>query len=174
MMFFLAGMKSRYHAESIYANYRVRALVDIGPSGRVGEVRPLPLSSTPIHHFTLTDHESDLDALEAEWSEHPDRARMLVRYTLHYRPGVHSPDALRRRLHALFPRWYAGDLRPVRVGADGTETGESAQPPDLANVEKTATEYLERVLAGDERRPALLGALRNLLGGNTEEKEIVA
>ncbi len=138
------------------------ALVDIGPYGRIGEVRLLPLESSPISRFELTDPEADLAQLEAHWSGHPDRARMLVYYILNYRPGIGSNlDSLRRRLHTLFPRWYGCDLRPLRVG--GGE-GEGIIPAiDLADVEKTTLLYMEKALKSDPRREVLLVALNDLL-----------
>jgi exonuclease SbcD len=141
------------------------ALFEVGPNGRItDEPTLLPLPCTPMERFIFgengADPEAEITALEEARRDQADREQQLVHYALHYVPGRHSPETLRRRLHTLFPRWYRGDLIPVRVGEDG-----SALPPpeDISSVEKTACAYIERAVSDTEQRRDLLRTLDLLL-----------
>ncbi len=142
-------------------------LVEVGPEGRVREPVMLPLDATPIIRLEYVEGD-DPDVvvadLEADWAVRGERERVLASMRLYYTPGVHAPDDLRQRLHRLFPRLYECDLRPIRVTAEGRRS--NAGPSlDLADVAKTATDYVAAKL-GDDRRDAVLAALRELLAEN--------
>ena len=79
---------------------------------------------------------------------------------LFYTPGVHAPDALRQRLHDLFPRLYECDLRPCGIK---NEAGGSDQQIDLSDVVKNTVDFVSARVATHPLRDDLLTALHDLL-----------
>ena len=131
-------------------------LVEVGPAGRVGEPELLPLASTPIYQIVIEDPDTQIAGLAAKY---PDAQNALVHYTLHYQPGTHNLDALRREIHAQFPFWYGYDPQRRR----GPNDAPPSPPPNLANVQKTVRDYLAPRLAGDPNRDDLLNLMNDLM-----------
>jgi DNA repair protein SbcD/Mre11 len=142
------------------------ALIEVGPGGRVGEVKTLPLESTPFEFVTLDAAKNTaltvIEGLERQWETHPNRTRVLVKMEGTYLPGRDNVYQIRRRLAALFPRLYAVDLRPVPVEAGGSILLDGPVV-DIRDVEKTATEYIADTLKNDPRREPILALLCSLL-----------
>ena len=138
-------------------------LVKIGPTGRQGDPVIRPLDTTPLERFEFgeaDDPEAAVSGLEERWRAHGDRERVLTSVKLFYTPGAHAPDALRQRLHDLFPRLYECDLRPCGIKS---EAGGSDQQIDLSDVVKNTVDYVSARVAMHPLRDNLLAALYDLL-----------
>ena len=138
-------------------------LVDIGPNGRLCDPVILPLDTTPIERFEFSeadDPEAAVAGLEERWRARSDRERVLACVKLFYTPGAHAPDALRQRLHDLFPRLYECDLRPCGIKS---EAGGSDQQIDLSDVVKNTVDYVSARVETHLLRDDLLAALHDLL-----------
>jgi len=138
-------------------------LVDIGPTGRISNPVILPLNTTPLERFEFgeaDDPEVAVSGLEERWHDHSDRERVLASVKLFYTPGAHAPDALRQRLHDLFPRLYECDLRPCRLES---EAAGSDQQIDLSDVVKNTVDYVSAKVETHPLRDDLLAALHDLL-----------
>jgi exonuclease SbcD len=116
-------------------------LVDIGPEGRQGEPRFLPVEATPIYSIDVRNPREELPLLRERY---PDAARDLVNIQLTYTAGVDNLEAVLRELEEIFPRWYArtwaetGALGPTLVA------GEAAPAKSF---EDTVRDYLRQELA---------------------------
>ena len=138
-------------------------LVEIGPTGRRRDPVIRPLDTTPLERFEFgeaDDPEAAVSGLEERWRTHGDRQRVLPSVKLFYTPGAHAPDALRQRLHDLFPRLYECDLRPCGIKS---EAGGSDQQIDLSDVVKNTVDYVSARVATHPLRDNLLAALYDLL-----------
>jgi exonuclease SbcD len=82
-------------------------LVEIGPGGRAGDPRLLPLDTRPVYWIDITDPDAQIPALRQQYPEH---ARALVSYRLVWTPGRHSRDELVRAVEDVFPHWYDRDV----------------------------------------------------------------
>lgn len=134
-------------------------LVDIGPTGLLGEPVWLPLDATPIHQIEITDPLAELPRLP---DQYPDAGRALVAYRLVYRPGEHDRDAICRELDRLFPRCYRAEALPASSPLLGAEVGLTAARRDVPG---TVRSYLQTRLAQDPDREAVLALAEQLLAG---------
>jgi hypothetical protein len=135
------------------------SLVDIGPAGRIGEPKLINLPQLgPLLQLDLQDPARDVPALETAYPDSDERARALVHYTLHWRPGVDNLDDLNRKITALFPRWYGRQL--VALRPDG---GSPERQVDLGQVAANVMQYLNEQLAKDPQKAVLLELAASLI-----------
>jgi ribosomal protein S7 len=93
-------------------------------------------------------------------ARYPEAERALVQYALHWEPGKHNLEALRDRLHKLFPRWYTAEVREIGAG----EASPTAFTPDrMKDVAGTVAEYLAGQLAKHPQRAEMLRLAEELL-----------
>jgi len=129
------------------------ALVDVGPSGLVGEPELLPLEATPFHDVVIADPQ-DLAALPALY---PDGDRALVRCAVYYRRSNDDLNALLRELHKLFPRCYHIEWRDSEV------TAPVPAADNHTSLRETVLAYLQTHLAEHADRDAVLALAEQLL-----------
>jgi exonuclease SbcD len=133
-------------------------LVEIGPTGRVGEPVTLPLNATPIHRVEIDNPDEDLLQLKERY---PDHERALVSYQLHYDPTRHNRDEICREIESIFPHWY--ERKFVLEGSGGTLDG---MGPEIQtrDIPSTVREYLrENIPADREDRELVLSLADELL-----------
>jgi exonuclease SbcD len=132
-------------------------LVEIGPDGRAGSPSWHPLEATPFLDVTIDDPDEELPSLEAKY---PDADRALARVRATYTPGVHDPDAIRRRIEEVFPKWYGCEVLPARRDGDD-------RPRGLATASRGFRErvldYLRAQLDGDKLAEAVLAEAEELI-----------
>ena len=154
-------------------------VVDIGPTGRIGAPRVLPLGcDSPFLRLTLgsaegANPEIELAKLEKQYADQTqsERERYLVQYTLHYRYGHDRFDELIGRLNTLFPRIYSRNHNQVRLSEDGS-VRPALEEIRLEDVNKNVLHYVEgAVQASDCDREEILAAVRSLLGGSEEDED---
>jgi DNA repair protein SbcD/Mre11 len=83
-------------------------LVEIGPEGRRGDPRWLPLPATPMYCLSLTNPDQELPGL----TDLPDRDRALAKIEVTYQPGDDRRQ-IAARLESLFPRCCDLQCRPA-------------------------------------------------------------
>ena len=132
---------------------------ELGPTGRVGEIRIVPLPSTPIYEVTLGDPEIDLPRLQAETE---GAEKDLVNLHVRYEAGKDSLDETLKRLGEIFPRWYARDWK------ERGRLGLSLAPAEVERTRsfaETVRNYLGAELQNhsDAERAGLLGLAEELL-----------
>lgn len=132
-------------------------LVDIGPNGLLGEPATLPLPATPIYRIEITDPETQIPRLAADYAE---AKQALVNYILYWQPGVHDRDALCHRIHQVFPRWYDRDF--VEVGR-ALGPGGSYTVRQLNDVAGNVREYLAARLKDHPQYEELMNLAESLL-----------
>ena len=154
-------------------------VVDVGPAGRIGAPRVLPLGcDSPFLRLTLgtaegANPEIELAKLEKQYADQAvsERERYLVQYTLHYRYGHDRLDELIGRLRTLFPRIYYYHLNQVRLGEDGS-IRPGLEEIRLEDVNKNVLDYVEHaVQTSDPDREEILAAVRSLLGSSEEDAD---
>ncbi len=136
---------------------------ELDAKGRVGDIRVLPLPSTPIYEVTILDPEVDLPRLKAE-SEGAERD--LVNLHVRYTAGRDSLEDTLKELAEIFPRWYARDWK------ESSKLGPSLAPADAERSHSfadTVRGYLGSELQNhsDEERAALLELAEELLAQAT-------
>jgi len=134
-------------------------LFELGPKGLVGEVKVLPLPSSPIYEVNVFDPPNDLPRLKAEF---PDAQQDLVNLHIIYTAGRDHLEELLRELDAIFPRWYARDWKETgRVGPTLT-IGEADRTRSFT---ETVNDYLSQELMGrsEEEREELLRLAKELI-----------
>ena len=136
---------------------------ELDAKGRAGDIRVLPLPSTPIYEVTILDPAVDLPRLKAE-SEgvEQDLVNLHVRYTA----GQDSLEDTLKELAEIFPRWYARDWK------ESSKLGPSLVPADAERSHSfadTVRGYLGSELQNhsDEERAALLELAEELLAQAT-------
>jgi DNA repair protein SbcD/Mre11 len=119
------------------------ALVDIGPSGLVGEPTLLPMEATAIYEIDVRQPSDEIPRLKERYA---DAQEDLVNIHLVYTAGVDNLEESLRRLEEVFPRWYSRDWHEASaLGASlvgGAE--EAARSKSFA---ETVREYVSGELA---------------------------
>jgi exonuclease SbcD len=136
-------------------------IVDIGPQGRVGEPRVVPLESTPIYEVTIASPAQDLERLRKQY---PQGSNDLVNLHITYTAGVDSLEQVLQDLEKVFPRWYARDWQETSA------LGPSAalQGPELENrgqsFQETVRDYVRKELMShsDHEREEIIARLEEL------------
>ena len=131
-------------------------LVDIGPDGRRGDPRCLPLHATPIYRVEILDPNTDMQGL---CERYPDHVDALVSYRLVYKPGEHNLDSLTRELESIFPNYY--DAQIEAEGASITTSAFDVTVPD--DMASTVERYLQENLADNPQRDEILKLAHALL-----------
>lgn len=134
-------------------------LFDVGPAGRCEEPTLLPLPSTPIYDITITDPDTQLAQLKEQY---PDAECALVRYTLHWQPGIHNREALCRVIENTFPRWYERNTKEIGTTPDGKSP---FTPRQIEDVVGNVRDYLALSLKsyGQQDRNDILALAEQLL-----------
>lgn len=117
------------------------AVVEIGTYGRVGAIEVIPLDATSIHHVEITDPDTEVPKLR---DRYPDHETALVRYVLHWRPGVHHRDDLLRQIEETFPRCY--DREVIEAGRTSSPTRHDSLPADTTEPAQIVVRFLEKEL----------------------------
>jgi len=132
---------------------------ELGAMGRVGDIRVIPLPSTPIYEVTVLDPAVDLPRLEEESA---GTETHLVNLHVRYTAGTDSLEETLKRLAAIFPRWYARDWK------EQSRLGQTLTPADAERSQsfaETVRNYLTSELQNhtDEERAGLLAIAEQLL-----------
>jgi exonuclease SbcD len=135
-------------------------LVDVGPGGRRGEPRFLPLDTTPIYDIEIRTPLKE--ALRQLRRDYPDAGRDLVHVQFTYTAGVDNLEETLRELEAVFPRWYhrhwteANALGPTLTVEAGGRT---------KSFQDTVRDYLKQELIAhaDADRDAVLALAEALM-----------
>jgi exonuclease SbcD len=115
-------------------------LVEVGPEGRRGRPRTLPLDATPIYSIEIREPATEIPALRERY---PDARRDLVNIQLTYTAGVDNLEKVLRELDEIFPRWYARNW--TECGALGLSLAAAEDRP-ARGFEDTVREYLKQEL----------------------------
>lgn len=132
---------------------------ELDAKGRVGDIRVLPLPSTPIYEVTILDPAVDLPRLKAEsGGTENDLVNLHVRYTA----GQDSLEDTLKELAEIFPRWYARDWK------ESSKLGPSLAPAEAErsySFADTVRGYLGTELQNhsDKERAALMELAESLL-----------
>jgi exonuclease SbcD len=118
------------------------AFVEIGPEGRRGPPRLLPLEATPIYDVVITNPREELPQLRRRY---PDHERALVRLHLEYTPGQDNLQDILSELDAIFPRWYKREW--CEVSALGPAQAARDPTPTLKSFHETVLDYIDAELA---------------------------
>jgi exonuclease SbcD len=134
-------------------------LVEIGPTGLVGEPQCLPMPATPFHSIELNDPEAELPALA---DRYPDRETAIVKVTVRPRATGPSHDEITRQVRKLFPRLYELKwIEPERSTADDRPSWASRS----SSYEATVRDYLAHQLEADPDKEDLLALADTFLTG---------
>jgi exonuclease SbcD len=138
-------------------------IVDVGPHGREGEPRWMPLEATPIYRVTIEDPHGQLPTLAERY---PDHDRALVKLEVRYQPGRDNLPAVLAELDRIFPRCYDRNSDPISTNGNGrVSAGDGGA--GARTLEQTVRDYLSHRLGEDDPdRDALFSLLDRLL---TEE-----
>ena len=117
-------------------------LAEINRTGLVGEPQVLPLETSPIWEFDITEPETEIPQMEAKYKDDPQAKNALLKYKLRWQPGKHNRDAICKEIDNLFPRWYARELS--EIGRDDIEIKYKSRRLD--DVVGTVREYLGQQL----------------------------
>ena len=134
-------------------------LVEIGPDGRVGEPRVLPLPSTPIYEVMVLNPAEDIPRLKQEYR---DAATDLVNLHIRYTAGTDQLEDVLRELDGIFPRWYARDWQEAGALGPSLAAAESGQRESFG---ETVRDYLRQELIqhAEAERDAILAIADGLL-----------
>ncbi len=136
-------------------------LVEIGDRGRLGEPALLPLSATPIYKLEIHDPDTELEGLAERY---PQAQRALTYYRVHYQPGRHNREEIRRQMERVFPPQRSCQREIVPVAESLPEAAGSVALPDRErNVADTVRGYLQEQLQAHKDRQEILGLLEQLL-----------
>lgn len=91
-------------------------LAEINRTGLVGEPLILPLETSPIWDFDITEPEIEMPQMEAKYKDDPQAKNALIKYKLRWQPGKDNRDAICKEIDNLFPRWYAREV--IELGRD--------------------------------------------------------
>ncbi len=135
---------------------------ELGPKGLVGDIRVLPLPSTPVYEVSILDPETDLARLKEEY---PEPSADLVNLHVHYTAGKDSLEGTLKELATIFPRWYARDWTEQSALRPGMAPPEADRSKSFA---ETVRDYLGSELQNhpEEERAALLALAEELIGRN--------
>jgi exonuclease SbcD len=136
-------------------------VVDIGPGGRQGPPRVLPLEATPMYDLDIVNPTAELPRLRERF---PDAEQALVRYRLVWTAGVDDREAVLRELEKVFPRWYEREVREANALDEQTLAGRDV-PAVQRNFAETVRDYLETELMNhpETERDAVLRLAEQLL-----------
>ncbi len=138
-------------------------LVEIGPTGMVGQPELLPLEATPFYDVVITDPQSELPQLP---DRYPKADIALTRIDVTYRTGEDNILEIRKTLDRLFPRWYARSDRAFQP-ADSAASVTTVEHTDLSRPGEIIRRYLEQTLPdNDPDRQDLLALADELLHGS--------
>ena len=138
---------------------------ELGPAGLAGEIRVLPLPSTPVYEVTVLEPETDLPRLKAEY---PEPSLDLVNLHIRYTAGKDGLEETLKELAAIFPRWYARDW------TERSQLGPSLAPAEADRSKSfadTVRDYLGGELQnhGEDERAGLMGLAEELLAQSEAE-----
>jgi len=134
-------------------------IFDIGPEGRRGEPRILPLDATPVYVVGISSPSTEIPTLRQRY---PDHERALVKIECTYTAGVDNREETMRHLEEIFPNWYERDIVEASTLGQGLTTGE---PSRGKSFEETVRDYLSLELINhpDDVRDAVLARAEHLL-----------
>jgi len=127
-------------------------LFEIADSKLVSEPTLLRLDSTPIYRVEIKDPDAELPHL-AERFKQQEPDRVLVQYTLHYRPDRHNLNEISQSIEAVFPRWYHRDV--IEDGVTGSSDA-LFTPERVQDVVGTVRDYLQMRLENHADRDELM------------------
>jgi exonuclease SbcD len=132
---------------------------DLGAEGIEGEIRTLPLESTPVYEINITDPTAELPELRERF---PQADNHLVRIRSTYTACVEVREEVLRELDALFPRWYD---RQISEASPLGGTLSLGGPSKARTFEQTVRDYVDQELTNhsDAERAAILAELESLL-----------
>ena len=134
------------------------AFIEIGPEGRIGTVRELPLEATAFHDVVIDNPAEQIPHLSAQY---PDAETALVRYRLEWRSGQDNRDELVRGVEAIFPRSYDPVVEERGRAVDTTR--HASLPEQTSDPSHTVLHFLEKELDADPDRDDVLTLARDLL-----------
>lgn len=141
-------------------------VVDVGPEGRRGEPRWVPLETTPLYRVRIEDPPAELPGLE---DRYPDHEAALVNLHLTYQPGRDNLNDVLAELERVFPNWYERRWAAAGGAAEGVAGAGTAAGPDASNVGETVRGYLAGELAGHPDRDELVALAEALLAEEEAE-----
>jgi exonuclease SbcD len=116
---------------------------DVGPEGRQGEPRFLPLEATAVYEVRMSSPTNDLPLLRQMY---PNAKRDLVRIEFTYTAGVDNLEETLRELDDVFPRYYHRNWTESGALGPSLTLGEA---PHSKSFEETVRDYLKHEL-GDQ------------------------
>ncbi|HEV3262385.1 MAG TPA: exonuclease SbcCD subunit D [Gemmataceae bacterium] len=135
-------------------------LVEIGPEGRRGPPRFLPLEATPIYHVEM--HTPLKEELQRLRQLHPDAQRDLVHVEFTYTAGVDNLEEVLRGLEDIFPRWYYRHWTEANALGPALTLGPANRGKSFQD---TVRDYLKQELVNhpDADRQAVLELAESLM-----------
>jgi exonuclease SbcD len=132
-------------------------LLEVGPTGLVGDPVRLPIPATPFHTVTIEDPAAELDGLA---DKYPDRETAIFRVTVTRTPPTMSRDEVVRDLRKLFPR-----LHELKWGGPDAEAeaGPSSVINPRAGFETTVRDWLTERFKDDPDRVELMALAEKFL-----------
>jgi exonuclease SbcD len=135
------------------------AVFEVGPKGLKGEIRLLPLESTPVYEVSIFDPERELEELAGQYAEaQEDLVNLHIRYTA----GKDNLEDVLHKLESIFPRWYARDWKEANA-LDEMLTIDD--PSRSKGFRETVREFVEKELMNHptEERDRILEQLDALM-----------
>lgn len=124
-------------------------LVDIGPQGRQGAPRTLPIKGPRLLVRDITPEQ--IPGLREQYA---DCDTLLLKYCLHYDPDVYpDPFGLHTQIRDIFLQWYVSDVKPVRgvVSPDPPPLEPRRGEYDITDVAGTVLRYLEHAAVWEDK-----------------------
>lgn len=128
-----------------------------------GEPKLLALRSTPFLHIEITDPDTQIPLLEAQY---PEAQQALVRYILHWDSLTQQREPYCQEIERIFPRCYSHDIRDIRTDSITSAGLEMHQTRDVVG---TTRYYLQTQLEGHPLQHELLQLIESLF----EEEKLV-
>lgn len=132
-------------------------LVEIGSNELQGTPTLLPLECPPIYRVEITDPDTQLPQLVAQY---PNAMHALVEYVLHWEPGKHNRDEICRHLDKIFPRCYQRQFKKI---GQGEVLGGNFTAAKMRDVKGTVREYLQARLDDHRNKNELLALTEELM-----------
>lgn len=136
------------------------ALVDIGPDGRIGDPRWIPIAATPIYYIEINEPATEVPGLTEKY---PDHEHALVKLMLRYRAGRDDLNGLLAEVERIFPRCYDRDWQEISGGENNGGGPGGAGSHQNHTVRQTVMEYLQAQLDGDTERDELFRLAEELV-----------
>lgn len=121
-------------------------IVDVGPQGREGEPRWVPLDATPIYLVEIDDPPAQMPTLAEQY---PDHEQALVKLEIRYQPGRDNLPAMLAELDRLFPRCYDRTINEATTNGSGRSSGADSGH-NARTLQETVRDYLIHRLAEDD------------------------